>query len=422
MDKSILADRMLDNGDLRDRRAGRWPMLSLVILCGGLLLCTPGQILACGDVEDNDAELREEALEVISQYAKDYDEYIVALRLSGTPGQGDDPELKRPKPVPGAASLVSWAERNPKDPVAVDLLVTVVRHGRFTVEAQKAANILSRDHLDLQGVQFGEAAFQVILWPMPVAERWLQAYLDKSPNRQTRARACFELALYKKWVLERAIQEMDAGWIEQLEKNFGKGSTDYLKKLDPDRLTDEAVSLLDRLINEFGDVESSGARLADAARPFYSALTKLAIGKAAPEIEANDLDGVPFRLTQYRGRVVLLTFWATWCGPCMAMVPHERTLVERFAGKPFALLGINGDPDSDAAKRAVREHQINWRSWKDASAKKESISTTWNVRGWPTSYVIDHKGIIRYKNLRGSELEKAVERLLQEAEAGAKDE
>jgi thiol-disulfide isomerase/thioredoxin len=397
-------------------------MLNLLILSGGLLLGTPGGLCACGDAEDKDAQLREEAREVVSRYAQDFDAYVKALRESKTAAERQKALEKRPKPVPNAAALVSWADRYPKEPVAADLLATVVRHGRFTGDAQKAANLLARDHLDLHGAQFNETAMQVALWPMPFAETWLRAYLDKSRNRQTRAQACLHLALYKKWLLERATQEMDTGWIEQLETNFGKGSTDYLKTLDPDRLTNDAISLLDQFLAEFSDVELSGARLADTARPYHFELTKLAIGKASPEIEAEDLDGVPFRLTQYRGKVVLLTFWATWCGPCMAMVPHERALVKRFEGEPFALLGINADQDNDTAKRAVREHQINWRSWRDVSAKDEPISKTWNVRSWPTGYVIDHKGIIRYKNLRGKELEEAVERLLQEAEAGARDE
>ena len=242
---------------------------------------------------------------MVSRYAKDFDAYVKALRQAKTPEQHDKRMRNGPRPVPGAARLVSWAERNPKDPVAVDLLVTVVSHGRFTADAQKAADILSRDHLDLRGDPFGDAAFQVILWPMPVAEEWLRAYLDKSPNpTDLCAGPVSELALYKKWLLERAVQEMDAGWIEQLEKNFGRGSTDYLKKLDSDRLTDDAISLLDRLIGEFGDVEFVGVAFRRPGRPHLFQLSKVAIGKASPEIEADDLDGVPFQIdtVSWQGR------------------------------------------------------------------------------------------------------------------------
>src|SRR3982074_2268981 len=103
-------------------------MLSLIILSGGLLLCTAGEICACGDVEPKDAQLREEAREVVSQYAKDFDEYVKALHQSKTSEQSKKAIEKRPKPVPSAARLVNWADRNPKEPVAADLLATVVRH------------------------------------------------------------------------------------------------------------------------------------------------------------------------------------------------------------------------------------------------------------------------------------------------------
>ena len=97
------------------------------------------------------------------------------------------------------------------------------------------------------------------------------------------------------------------------------------------------------------------------------------------------------------------------------MYPHERSLVKRLEGKPFALLGINSDP-RDRLKQAMKKENITWRSWWDGGNTSGPIATRWNVSGWPTIYVLDHKGVIRYRDVREKEMDKAVDKLLKEIE------
>jgi thiol-disulfide isomerase/thioredoxin len=92
---------------------------------------------------------------------------------------------------------------------------------------------------------------------------------------------------------------------------------------------------------------------------------------------------------------VLVSFWATWCGPCMKMIPHERAIVDRLKDKPFVLVGVNGDEEPKELKKAVEKHDIIWRSFKNERTNKKTISGEWKVAGWPTLYLIDHEGIIR---------------------------
>ena len=100
------------------------------------------------------------------------------------------------------------------------------------------------------------------------------------------------------------------------------------------------------------------------------------------------------------------------------MYPHERSLVKRLEGQPFALLGVNSDRDREALKKVMKKQGITWRSFWNGGGTGGPISSAWNVRGWPTIYVLDHKGVIRYKNVRGERMDEAVDTLLAEMKKG----
>ena len=100
------------------------------------------------------------------------------------------------------------------------------------------------------------------------------------------------------------------------------------------------------------------------------------------------------------------------------MYPHERSLVKRLAGKPFALLGVNSDKDREVLKDVMTEKEITWRSWGEGGSTRGPIASQFNVSGWPTIYVLDSKGVIRYKGVRGVAMDKAVDTLLAEIENG----
>ncbi len=100
------------------------------------------------------------------------------------------------------------------------------------------------------------------------------------------------------------------------------------------------------------------------------------------------------------------------------MYPHERSLVARMKGKPFALIGVNSDRDINTVKKACQTDNLTWRSfWNGPKGTGGPISAFYGVRGWPTIYLIDHNGVIRYKNKRGPELDKALDLLVSQVDS-----
>ena len=97
------------------------------------------------------------------------------------------------------------------------------------------------------------------------------------------------------------------------------------------------------------------------------------------------------------------------------MIPHERSLVKELKGRPFAIVGVNSD-SKEKLQKLVKDGTVTWRSFTNEQAGGKKISTAWGVRGWPTLYLIDHEGVIKYKGLRGEAMEKAIKEMLVEAE------
>lgn len=98
------------------------------------------------------------------------------------------------------------------------------------------------------------------------------------------------------------------------------------------------------------------------------------------------------------------------------MIPHEKEMVERLKDQPFALIGINSDGGREAVQKMLKEQEIPWRNVVDGSPDGP-IATRWNVHAWPTIYVLDAEGRIRFRGLRDAALERAVMDLLAERAA-----
>lgn len=141
-----------------------------------------------------------------------------------------------------------------------------------------------------------------------------------------------------------------------------------------------------------------------------------AVGTPAPDFEGETLDGKRIKLSDYHGKVVVVAFWFGRCGPCRAMIPHEREMVERYRGKPFAMISVYADVDYDNARKIVAEQQMTWPIVKSESAKP-AITQQYGVSRFPTFIVIDGAGVVRHAQVGGTGPDAAVAAVSAEMES-----
>lgn len=357
--------------------------------------------------------------EQLKALVKEYQGLLDAFEMAFLEVKGDAQrdaffEKKYPQPERFYPRFMALVEKHSKDAAAVDALIWVVTHSsnepKDEAAQRKALDILRRDHL---------ASDKLPLVFERADEKFLRAVLERSPHRQVRASACYALAekqlsrirTVTRWRNEYPDWRRQWKWLEQTHNA-------YLVTTDIDQVTKESEKLLEQVVRDFADVAIEGRRngktLGDLAKGHLYESRQLAIGKAAPELKSVDLDNNPVRLADLKGRVVVLDVWATWCGPCRAMIPHQRQLVKRLNGRPFTLVSISVDEKRETLTEFLKKEPMPWTHW--YNGPDGNIIAELNVWSYPRIYVLDAKGVIRYKDVRGKVLEQAVDALLKEVE------
>ena len=137
-------------------------------------------------------------------------------------------------------------------------------------------------------------------------------------------------------------------------------------------------------------------------------------GMAAPELSLPDAKGQILRLSDLKGKVVLIDFWASWCTPCRKNNPHLVALYRKLHGKGFEIFGVSIDEDPADWQEAIAKDKIDWPQVNDHLGWRAVSAQTYGVEAIPASYLIDRQGIIRKIDLTGRKLELEIESLLKQ--------
>jgi thiol-disulfide isomerase/thioredoxin len=295
-----------------------------------------------------------------------------------------------------AEELMSLIAEHAADAEAFDAVLVLVGEMRYPLDDSFTAIVLEHHLTD---ADMGRLCFALRYrggeaW----AARILKAVADKHPQRHTRGQAHFALGDYYRdeafgWGRD-VLEAKKSALLANASRYYQQTVEEFAETLTPDgksTLGEKAKHELTRLKN----------------------LPDLQVGRPAPPIAGEALDGKPMSLADHRGRVVLLVFWGSWCGPCMRMVPHERELAERYRDKPCALVGVNCGDTREVAVATMEKNEMTWRCWWDGEETRGPIETDYDVPHWPRVFVVDADGIICAIDPEADELDRTVDKLLQ---------
>lgn len=249
---------------------------------------------------------------IVGDYQKAQQEFSEAYQKARTEAEQSKVfEQKYPKPETFAGRFMDLARKAPDDPAAVDALVWIVQYAQHGKVVDEAVDRLLKDHI--QDPKMATVCQSLIYSSSPGAEKLLRGVLEQGTDDQARGTACLALGefLIQQARTVRVIKD-DPVMAKRVEEFYGKEMADQILKKDPAALDREAEPLFERAARQFGAVKYGQSTLADAARAQLFELRHLGIGKVAPEIVGENIDGKPMKLSDYKGKVVVLDFWGHW--------------------------------------------------------------------------------------------------------------
>ncbi len=235
----------------------------------------------------------------------------------------------------------------------------------------------------------------------PLYERWT-AVMEKIGT-------VFEEQLAKTpdhWHTVRMLTEIHEalGNSAAREETLKEAQTVFEKRLEQDENDRNALDGLANIHERFGNAELARA---------YKLKVDPSLGwegQVLPDFSSPvvDLEGNPISLADYRGKVVLLDFWAVWCGPCLGEIPRIKTLYEKYHAKGFDVIGVSLDEDEAALRAYINENEMPWRQIFDAQKWSGHLVQQYGVRSIPAPFLIDREGKVISVKARGRLLDELV--------------
>ena len=206
-------------------------------------------------------------------------------------------------------------------------------------------------------------------------------------------------------------EEMSKDMIRFVASHYGDRISvmEALRYLDPEKDAALIESTL-RKVEECNPGTTLPAEFRERARVKKEREERMKVGRPAPDFSLPDAEGKMHSLAEFKGKVLVIDFWASWCGPCRAEIPHLKEYCEEFMreGKDVAFLSISMDAKEDAWLKAVKEEGMPWLQLRDTKPDGVSMGDLYQFRGIPFILVIDKDGKIYRKGLRGTAVRQAV--------------